>query len=357
MSSVTLSPQSAPVVGSAANRDARFDNAKGFLIALVVLGHLLQKAPEMSGWRGNGRMAAIYCVIYMFHMPAFAFFSGFFSSAKKTLLANVRETLVVYFLCQTFWCIYLYILSFVGGPGPRIGEIFFALPGNGLWYLLSLFFWRLVTPLLVDVRAPKLMLLFLAGYGALLGLVGNVAEEFSLSRTIAFFPFFAAGFWSRQSSWPITRRNFTARDVVLFCFCASLAPLVFSKAYHTSVSLLTLAEPFAIDGNPLQSVLFRAMLYVVAFTAIRWICILIPTHPSFVTTLGQRSLSIFIGHFYIIAPFQLFLPDHVWLKHMIWIAPLLTVVCCGVFAKAPIGDDLRRLSDWICARVFRSTNA
>jgi fucose 4-O-acetylase-like acetyltransferase len=322
-----------------------------------VLGHLLQKAPEMSGWRGNGRMAAIYCVIYMFHMPTFAFFSGLFSSAKKTLLANVRETLVVYLLAQTCWCIYLYLLSFVGGPGPRLSEIFYALPGTGLWYLLSLFFWRVVTPLLVEVKAPKKTLLFLCAYGALLGLVGNVAEEFSLSRTIAFFPFFAAGFWSRQFSWPITRPGFTARDVFLFCLCAVLAPLVFREAYHESVGLLTLAEPFSIDTQPLKHVLFRAMLYVVAFTAIRWLCILIPSRPSFVTLLGQRSLSVFIGHFYLVAPFQLFLPDHFWLVHMIWLAPLLTIVCCAVFAKAPVGEDLRRVSDWICARLFRASAA
>ena len=60
-------------------RDYRFDNLKGFLIFLVVLGHAIEK------FQGKSLMisGSIYSVIYSFHMPAFIFISGFFTNKAQ----------------------------------------------------------------------------------------------------------------------------------------------------------------------------------------------------------------------------------------------------------------------------------
>ena len=66
------------------NRDERIDSLKGFLILLVVLGHLIGESDIISkesiwGW--------VRVWIYLFHMPLFALLSGYFSKRKN----NNRE--------------------------------------------------------------------------------------------------------------------------------------------------------------------------------------------------------------------------------------------------------------------------
>ena len=57
------------------SRSAYWDNIKGFLIILVVFAHCLfnlQNSPLNN---------AVVDAIYMFHMPAFVFVSGYFSKS------------------------------------------------------------------------------------------------------------------------------------------------------------------------------------------------------------------------------------------------------------------------------------
>ena len=57
-------------------RSFLWDNAKGLLIFLVVFGHFL------SGNTNHSGALLVLTVIYSFHMPAFAFISGFFTREK-----------------------------------------------------------------------------------------------------------------------------------------------------------------------------------------------------------------------------------------------------------------------------------
>ena len=52
-------------------RNLKLDNAKGILITLVVIGHML--LPIQGTTRG---VTNFFYMIYAFHMPAFVFISG-----------------------------------------------------------------------------------------------------------------------------------------------------------------------------------------------------------------------------------------------------------------------------------------
>ena len=54
-------------------REYQYDNLRFLLIALVVLGHLLEIAGEFP------HRELLYALIYSFHMPAFLFLSGMFA--------------------------------------------------------------------------------------------------------------------------------------------------------------------------------------------------------------------------------------------------------------------------------------
>ncbi len=110
------------------NRIAYFDNLKGLLILLVLVGHFFQDYPSIR-WP-----------IYTFHMPLFVFFSGYFS---KSLFAEGR-----YHAEKPAGLLFLYLGASILScwvQGHWLPT--FLKPQWGLWYLQALFIWYLCTPL------------------------------------------------------------------------------------------------------------------------------------------------------------------------------------------------------------------
>lgn len=354
MPQTTLSEAAPSAVG--AHRDPTFDNLKGLLIALVVAGHVLEKIPAGHGWAWPEGSAwkPVYCLIYLVHMPAFSFVSGYLSSSRKTLFAHARELLSLYVLGQLLWCGFLFVLSLVGGTRPGYQEVFLILPGIGLWYLLCLFIWRACTPLLAACKFPRVALLGLAGAGAAIGLVVSVGETFSLSRLIAFAPFFAAGFWCRQEKWRLTSPRLGWGDAVLLAAGSGAGAWVLREAMDRTTDLLTLAHSFEYGGFLRRGVLFRLAYYLAALAAIRAFFLLVPKREGWLTQLGLASLSIYIGHFYVLETLRVFLPASFWTSHMFWLAPVLVISCCCAFSFGRLGDRLARSAARGFDRLFGS---
>ena len=61
-----------------AGRIALFDNIKGLLIILVVVGHVAHPVHN-----DNPAISCLFDVIYLFHMPLFVFVSGLFAKHAK----------------------------------------------------------------------------------------------------------------------------------------------------------------------------------------------------------------------------------------------------------------------------------
>ena len=94
-------------------RDYSIDNLKAILIVFVLLGHvlnLLRKVPELT---------SLYYLIYAFHMPCFAFTSGY--TAKSMLkdgkfnASRYLSTLWMYFFFRTA----SYCVSCIYGRGAE----------------------------------------------------------------------------------------------------------------------------------------------------------------------------------------------------------------------------------------------
>ena len=151
-------------------RNAFYCNLKLTLIFLVILGHWIE--PEIGT---DQNLYRIYRLIYLVHMPLFAFLSGLFTLDP---LRQLRRTLPLYLLCQTI--------------AVLLGGVRWDTPFWHLWYLLSLSLWLLSVPLLKRWRWQVLVLSVAAG--SLAGLVPWIGRSWSLSRTIVFFPYFWLGF-------------------------------------------------------------------------------------------------------------------------------------------------------------------
>ncbi|MGL5641288.1 MAG: acyltransferase family protein, partial [Paraclostridium sp.] len=123
------------------SRNYLVDNLKVILMFAVVFGHTIEHYIDQ-----NYILRGIYIYIYIFHMPLFIFISGYLS--KKSVKSNkkiVEKLLIPYLFFNIVWYIGVYIVT-----GQNMFSIFY--PGWTLWYLISLFFWRISLKYLTKIK-------------------------------------------------------------------------------------------------------------------------------------------------------------------------------------------------------------
>ena len=120
------------------NRDDRFDTLKGFLIILVVFGHLLDQKVFFAD-RDMPIVDAIYACIYSFHMPAMVLISGYFSKQGETGPGYYRKLTRSYLIPFAVFDLLQWLVT-----SRKLNVLL--TPRFSMWFLLSLFFWKLLLP-------------------------------------------------------------------------------------------------------------------------------------------------------------------------------------------------------------------
>jgi fucose 4-O-acetylase-like acetyltransferase len=170
-------------VSRQSERYPALDHARFVLIALVVIGHLLEQLAD-----SGAVAAALYRWIYLFHMPAFALVSGAVSKTdltRRRAFALTTGVLLPYVVFQTLYPAWDAWLSGSGDWSQG-----YLTPYWLLWYLLSLACWRVLLPLFAPLKfaLPLAVAVALAA-----GMAPWIGYPFSLSRTLVFFPLFLLG--------------------------------------------------------------------------------------------------------------------------------------------------------------------
>lgn len=199
-----------------------FDNIKAILLLCVALGHAC--IPFLYNDMDTGReynvlFKSIIVYVYLFHMPLFAFISGYFSGGEKCKKDgfekhNLISTLIPYIIFQS-----LYIL--VGLFAYKLGIItdissftLSLLVASGpLYYLFALFLWRLTLASLLKIR-------FIIPIMFLIGLIIPYDSKAGIMILPIFFlwPFFLLGSIFKQE-WlnQIKRVNIVFAITCLIC--------------------------------------------------------------------------------------------------------------------------------------------
>ena len=165
-------------------RIAALDNAKVLLVLLVVVGHALTPSTGQSVALAD----ALFLWIFLFHMSAFAFVLGHVTRIAGPEASSPRRLvtrlLVPYLVFNLFYLALDQIL-----PGPT--ESFdLASPYWLTWFLLSVFWWRLLLPVIAQLRYPIACSVLIA---LLAGTAPAVGAPFAASRTLSLLPFFVLG--------------------------------------------------------------------------------------------------------------------------------------------------------------------
>ncbi len=122
-------------------RDLFWDNIKGILIILVVFAHFLYQSQHIL------LIENVVDVIYIFHMPAFIFVSGYLGKSENS--HSPESIIKLLFLYFVFNSCFMFIYKSTD----------FLSPVNSMWYLLALSFWRAAAPRLSHIKYIQLILI------------------------------------------------------------------------------------------------------------------------------------------------------------------------------------------------------
>ncbi len=256
------------------------DNLRGLLIILVVLGHVLNRISVP-----NGR--TVYYIIFSFHMPAFIFLSGLFFRKGKG--GHWKKLLPPYLIFQ------LLNIAIKCWETGTLRPIQFTVPQHTLWYLLALMLWQMVTNTIELRGRDGLIALALSmAAGLLVGLDEGADNFLTLSRAVAFFPFFLAGAYLRENHWESFQNLQTGKRSLLLALPMVLTQgLLLLQRSSVRAWMFYCAEPYESSTG----LLIRAMVYCNAAAVILGLLVLLPRRElPVVTYLGQNTLSVYLLH-------------------------------------------------------------
>lgn len=272
-------------------RNAYFDNAKFVLIFLVVFGHMI--SPYRTDSEG---MLSIYHFIFIFHMPVFILLAGYFSKNfhKKGYYKKIfTKVAIPYLAFQTIYTFYYSALY-----TNETYTLQYLVPRWAMWFLLSLIFWKLMLPFFAKFPMwISMTVSILLGVGIGFVNIDGFEKILSISRMFVFFPFFLMGYYLSQREEPF-KNLLTAKNRVI---ASTILVVTLAASYYFLNE--TVYTDMLYGTNTYNSVgefLMRLSHYGIAFIVSFAFMALIPTRPFALTSIGQRSLYVYLLHGFIL---------------------------------------------------------
>ena len=177
-------------------RNHSVDALKFALITLVVMGHVpLIDGLIGTGWNYKCDKLAYHTMtaIYAFHMPLFVFLSGMFTKTYglEKQLSKSKKLILLFLLFQS---IDIAMALFIEQKGLTLRRVI--TPCFALWYLVDLFYWRIMTTIL-NKRYKNLIILVSIALSLLAGYI-PIGSEFGIQRFFSFMPYFVVGHYYGQ---------------------------------------------------------------------------------------------------------------------------------------------------------------
>ena len=328
------------------SRDYRFDNLKGLLIFLVILGHALPMFQSDSMKISR----CITCVIFSFHMPAFVFISGYFSKnvrfSEHDAYKAVKSLLIPFVIANSL----MWLLT-----SRSLSTLFD--PRRTLWYLLSLFFWKLFITPVSKIRFSVVISFIIA---ILVGF-SPADRQFSLSRTITFFPFFLLGYKTAPSAIDRIRR--IPKVIPMLILLASFSVVIMMQLHDMPMlNAFQLADPYSSvkEISRLQSLSLRVFTLAVGCISTACLLILAPNRQSIFTRLGKNTITVYLAHYPFLMAVRriiaIVFPALVSNEALVIVFSFaVSILCCCIFANRWIVSLYYKVMNWVSEIVLVQT--
>ena len=263
------------------------DNLKGLLIFLVVFGHSLELFKDEYFIT-----QVLYVFIYLFHMPAFVFVSGYLSkNVDKARQTAFTTFFLPFLLFNILWNGIAAIVTW------DLDKFSFITPGWALWYLMSMFLWKISLKDLVRIKYI-VPISFIVGLGA--GIFGEFNGILSLSRTLVFFPFFLIGYFTSEDRFFKLKKpsRFFSCGIILLALSFAIF-ICYFKVFP--VEFLYGSDSFQTYTVPIWlGLISRALLHIIGFSFVFVLANTMTAQNTFFSKIGRNTLPIYILHTYLL---------------------------------------------------------
>lgn len=266
-----------------------WDNLKALLIFLVVLGHFLLPVTDI------GRVIEVsYFFIYIFHMPAFVFVTGYFAKYYMKKQVPQINKLLGFLILYVVYKVLLWITKSI-----VVGELvkFDLLEERAApWYMLCMFYWYVLLPIF-DKFKPQVSIGFAVLLALMAGLDPRIGFFLCLCRCIVYMPFFLIGYYFK-SDWleKITTRK--AKIVAGIFLAVVLVILAFNMKFMDKYGAIIFGSSgySVIHTSDIVAMGLRFLWMLIASAITLAIMCLIPKRKTVITFIGSRTLAIYILH-------------------------------------------------------------
>jgi fucose 4-O-acetylase-like acetyltransferase len=215
-----------------------------------------------------------------------------------------------------------------------------------MWYLSALFFWRLMTPVFLRIRAK-------VAVAVLLSLAAGLwaGDLFDMARIFGLLPFFVLGLKMHPGHWTMLR----APRAKVYAVAAFVVLFVLARFGHDWIAtewLYYRSRYDILDSDPVRAATIRMVLLLVGLTGALAFFALVPKTKTWFSTLGAATLVVYLFHgFPVLAvkygPYPGWAADHFWIA--LPVTTLGAVVVALVLASPPVARRLNLVVDPIGA--------
>lgn len=261
-------------------RNCYIDNARFLMITLVVITHFTQTTGVFTG---------LWKYVYFFHMPAFLFLSGYFAKPQR----NAKKCMGILMLYCISQVLFIFVERVFLGTDCKISLFY---PKFGLWYLVAIFFYLLLLPLM-DLIKPWILFAGLYALGLIMGVDRSVGEFMSLSRIFVFAPFYMMGYYANKTK--VLERLSQKMWLQNVCRAVAVLALIAVVYLQDGIRGQVLTSKRSYDAmnltNP-EGLLHRAGFYIIG-TLLVWVILLaVPRGKAFFTRVGTNCVTIYLIH-------------------------------------------------------------
>lgn len=294
-----------------------------------------------------GGLEALHTWIFLFHIPLFAFVTGYFARPNllgKTGLRTLGSLFVQYFLFQSLYS--AVDALFFHTPAARYS---FFLPYMMLWFIMAHIGWRIVMIAMVRLRIRH-PLLWTAAIGVASGYWAGDGSWLSLSRMCVFLPFFAAGYVLPPAliASLYSRSKRPVLGAAAFLLLAAAVMAAWKETPGWLYGKYTYAQ---LHAAGVQAAIIRLGWYAAQVAGAVCFVAWVPRRASILTVWGTRTVYVFLLHGILLrlaALTGLYGTIHTWAGVLLLISAVLT---CTVLLSLP---QTRRATAWLVEPQWES---
>jgi len=323
-------------------RNCLFDNIKAVMLVLVVAGHTLD--PFITNQDSLFRYIMQY--IYLFHMPMFAFVTGYFSkNADAVREKAVKSVLIPYILLQCAYIVTAEVFIFIGAVSYNV-NVFkpsLLLPTSPLYYLLCVFFWKVFWKDINKLRYPEI---FAVISGLLISLIQNREFHIGIGATFSLMIFFVLG--AKCTEQHVQRIRQLPKYIGVIIMGLGIIPAIVLPYSFRNVRFTY----ESVGLSNLAGIGYRILFYFIATCMIIAIINLMPQGKSKLSQIGENSIIVYVGSsicapsLYLVLAKVLPVTANMW-TNLLGIA-IFSVFVAWFFSKMWI----KKIYDWVLSKIY-----